>query len=465
MKTASSQANCKIAFWLLVCLLLANCASPPKVDAIIDQKPISDTPTKIVGAHGPLSQKDAKALIAKMGGNTQSTDLLRAHLLIEQEVAETPMVAGNNVKLLRNGEQTFAAMFSAIKDAKNHINLEYFTFDDVKYGGTTLGDLLVAKRQEGVVINVIYDGFGSIATPPQFFDRLKKADVQIVKFNPLNLLHAASVNNRDHRKILIVDGATAIVGGINLSMAYESSSLRRSAGAPVTKGEHWRDTDMLIQGPATAELQKLFLQHWAEQKGPALKDAEFFRTQVSKGNEVVRIIGSTPEDQLPRYYVTLLSAIRSADKNIYLSSAYFVPTHDERDDLIAAAKRGVDVRIFLPGISDSPTAIEVQHSHYEDLLEAGVKIYESNHEVLHAKTITIDGVWSVIGSSNFDHRSVLLNDEVDVVVIGRETSQELQAMFQDDIKGAKQITLSEWKKRPLPQNIKDKAARFWEDLL
>jgi cardiolipin synthase len=161
----------------------------------------------------------------------------------------------------------------------------------------------------------------------------------------------------------------------------------------------------------------------------------------------------------------LLSAIRNAEKDIYLSSAYFVPTPDEKQELIDAARRGVDVNIFVPEISDSRASMSVQRSHYDDLLAAGIKIYESRKEVLHAKTVTIDNVWSVIGTSNFDFRSAAHNAEVDIVVIGRQTSQELRAMFEDDIKDAHRITLEEWRHRSPLERIKDWSARFWEGML
>src|SRR4051812_29322597 len=155
--------------------------------------------------------------------------------------------------------------------------------------------------------------------------------------------------------------------------------------------------DLQIDGPVVVELQRLFLDHWTRQKGPPLVDAGFFPIIAAQGKEVVRIVGSTPDNLVPRYYVTVLSAIRNAEAKIWLVAAYFVPTHQEKEDLMDAARRGVDVRLFLPDDSDSALAIAVQHSHYADLLEAGVKIYESRDEVLHSKTMIVDGVWSVIG--------------------------------------------------------------------
>jgi cardiolipin synthase len=171
------------------------------------------------------------------------------------------------------------------------------------------------------------------------------------------------------------------------------------------------------------------------------------------GSEVVRIIGSTPDEKTPRFYVTLLSAIRNAEKNVWLSAAYFVPTAQEQEDLIDAAKRGVDVRLLLPGQSDSKMALAVGRSHYGYLLEAGVKIFEAQNEVLHSKTASIDGVWTAVGSSNFDPRSVVFNDEVDAVVLGSATADDFERMFQKDLARARMIDRESWRRRPLSQRL------------
>ena len=212
-------------------------------------------------------------------------------------------------------------------------------------------------------------------------------------------------------------------------------------------------------------LFRSFLNHWAKQKGPPLTIANDFPTIPPKGTEVVRILGSTPAHAIPRYYVTLLSAIRNAEKSISASAAYFVPTHQEMEDLIDAARRGVDVRLLLPDQSDSERAIAVAHSRYSDLLEAGVKIYETHDLVLHSKTVVVDGVWSVIGSSNFDQRSVLFNDEVDAVVLGSATAQAMEKMFDSDVAGARQIDATQWEQRSLGQKIREMMSRVWQEML
>jgi cardiolipin synthase len=405
-----------------------------------------------MGARGPLTLGQSRALLDRIAPEPGAAGMLKRHTAIEEAVSDTSLVAGNATRLLVDGQETFAAMFAAIHAAKVSINLEYYIVEDVASGGEQLGDLLLAKRRDGVAVNILYDSFGSNATPKEFFQRLRDGGVQVVEFNPFNPI---TFNFRDHRKILVVDGARAIVGGINLSTTYQSSagSGAGSGGAGGKPATYWRDTDMEIDGPAAGELQKLFLKHWQEQKGPPLDPALYLPVIRPQGSEVVRIIGSTPDEKTPRFYVALLSAIRNAEKNVWLSSAYFVPTDQEEEDLIAAARRGVDVRLLLPSDSDSKMALAVGRSHYGYLLEAGAKIYEVQNEVLHSKTASIDGVWTAVGSSNFDPRSVVFNDEVDAIVLGSATAGDFERMFQNDLEHARAIDRESWRRRPLSQRL------------
>jgi cardiolipin synthase len=262
-----------------------------------------------------------------------------------------------------------------------------------------------------------------------------------------------------------VDGKIAIVGGVNLSSAYQSNPLGKSGGPEGSTPDQWRDTDLQIEGPAVAELQKLFLDHWAKQKGPPLDQTAMFPTVTPQGNDVVRVLGSTPDNEVPQYYVTLLTAIRTAEKSVEITAAYFVPTKQEMEALTDAAKRGVDVRLLLPAQSDSPLSIAVSHSHYSELLDAGVKIYETHNMVLHSKTVIVDGVWLVIGSSNFDHRSVIFNDEVDAVVLGSNAAQDLEDMFQGDQAAANPIEIRAWKNRSIWGRARETYSLAWEYLL
>jgi cardiolipin synthase len=464
-------------------LIGAGCATVPDVEDNIAEATATSSPRPtILGADGPLTVGQSRRLLSTVANQGGEDTLLQSHLAIEAAVAGTPLTAGNATQLLRDGEGTFAAVFKAIRSAKHHINLEYYTLEDVVHDGQHVGDVLIAKRRAGVAVNIIYDSYGSSGTPAAFFDRLKSAGVNLLSFHPVNPLEATakgySPNDRDHRKIMIVDGTVAIMGGVNLATYYQSKIPgSNAAGQPQAKADkpanpfgaklpdNWRDLSIRIEGPAVKQLQGLFLGHWRSEKGPRLDQRDFFPVQSAKGNEMVRIIGSSPQQDVSRYYVTSVSAIRNAQRRIWLTTAYFVPTFEEERALVDAAERGVDVRLMLPAVSDAGQAVAVARSHYSELMEAGVRIFELSDVVLHSKTVTIDGVWSAVGSSNFDHRSVLFNDEVDAVILGRKTAGGLEKIFADDQKSAKEIKLDEWRKRPFTDRVGDFFQRNWQYLL
>ena len=250
---------------------VVGCAPVPeaKVNQAIEQAADSAETPRLVGARGPLTLAQSKTVLARLQTEARDSDVLARHLAIEQAIAETPLVVGNKTQLLRDGAQAFHAIFAAIRQARKHAHLEYYIVEDVQDEGEHLSDLLTAKRREGVEVAIIYDSYGSGATPTQFFDQLKAAGVQLVSFNSLNPLEARAgyaPNDRDHRKILVVDGSLAIVGGVNLSTDYESGSLATSKKPGAPPPEYWRDTDLQIEGPAVAQLQKLFLETWTQRK-------------------------------------------------------------------------------------------------------------------------------------------------------------------------------------------------------
>jgi cardiolipin synthase len=441
---------------LLLAAVLSGCAIP-SVDGVIDRTPKGHQ--TVVGARGPLSPAQSKAVIERLGAQS---DLLQRHLAIEQEVAGTPLSVGNRARLLHDGPETFNAMFAAMKTARRNIFLEYYIFEDVASGNTHLVDLLSAKARAGVSVAVIYDSYGSVDTPQAVFDKLRAAGVEVLGFHPL--MDVGAINDRDHRKILAVDNRIAIVGGVNLYTAYQAHPHSRIVASDGPNPETWHDTDLAIEGPAAAALQQVFLGHWQDEQGPPLKRVAT-RPPPASGNQAMRIIASDHNDTIPRYYATILSAIRNAEKSIWISAAYFVPTEDEKHDLIAAAKRGVDVRLMVPGNSDEPMAQAVGRANYGDLLEAGIHIFEEQDGMLHSKWATIDGVWSAVGSSNFDHRSILFNDEVDAVVLGRETAAQLERLFDKQVAKAKPVTLKAWSDRPMDERFRELYSRALEALL
>ena len=469
------------ALLAILVLTVGGCSTIPDVDEKIAQATSTTSPRPLIlGADGALNVAQANRTLNNLSADPAADILLDSHLAIEQAVAGTPLTAGNATTLLRDGDGTFAAVFEAIAQARDHINLEYYTLEDVEFSGRKLSALLIEKRRAGVAVNIIYDSYGSSDTPAEFFDQLESAGVNLLAFHPVNPVDAVaggySPNDRNHRKVLIVDGRVAIVGGVNLATYYQSKTPGDGSGSSAEATEEqqvpkkddpedWRDLSVRIEGPAVAQLQGLFLGHWRSEDGPPLDQAGFYPKAKTAGDQIIRIIGSSPQQDFSRYYLTLISAIRSAEQRIWLTTAYFVPTFEEKHALIAAAERGVDVRLMLPAVSDASQAVAVAHSHYGDLLEAGVKIFEIEHVILHSKTVTIDGVWSAIGSSNFDHRSVLFNDEVEAIVLGRKTAHELEKVFEQDQTTAREITLEEWRQRPVTDRVTDFFQRTLQYLL
>jgi cardiolipin synthase len=393
-----------------------------------------------------------------LGDGTAPPGDLQVQQEIQRAIDRTPPVTGSRVDILRDGAQAFPAMFAAMRHAKDSINLEFYTFDDVRSGGETLGDLLVNRLQHGVAVSVIYDGFGSHATPAAFIDRLARAGAVMIVFNPIPL-----ANDRDHRKLLVVDGRIGFMGGINFDHVYENSPLSGAASGDSDRA-YWRDTSVRLTGPVVADLQHVFFATWTLQKGPALQPRDWFPKLVPTDDETVRVLASEPGDDHPLYYVWLLHALHEARRSISLSTGYFVPTHQELEELMKAARRGVIVRLVLPSHGDSDDAIAAGRAAYGGLLKAGVKIYEVQNAVLHSKFIIIDGVWMAIGSSNFDRRSAVFNNEVDAIVLGSRVAAG-EALFNQDIAMSRQIDLQTWRERPIGERWREWRARWLEFLL
>ncbi|MBI5275127.1 MAG: cardiolipin synthase [Burkholderiales bacterium] len=441
---------------------LAACSSLPTI--VPDLARGARAPVQLEGARGPLSPAQSKAILQRLAGAGQPTDIFERHLALEEAIVGSPLTTGNEVLMLQDGPSTYRSMMEAILAARDHINMETYIFDDDEVG-QRFAQALIAKQAQGVQVNLIRDSVGTIATPAAFFEQMKAAGIRVLEFNPVNPLVARkdwALNRRDHRKLLIVDGHTAFLGGINVSGVYSGSSFSqasrvRPSGAPV-----WRDTDLRLRGPVVAELQKLFVANWEEQKGPALAARDYFPAPRIMGKEVVRAIGSSPEEPYSLIYATLLSAIGSAETSVRLTIAYFAPDPQLLDALKAAAARGVDVKLILPSQSDSWLVFQVGRGFYEELLRAGVKIHERQGVLLHSKTALVDGVWATVGSTNLDWRSFLHNHELNAVVLGREFGQQVQAMFDKDLAGSTEITLEQWLRRPIDMRAKEAFARMWE---
>ena len=456
----------KLAAVAAFCLLAAaGCATLPDTDALIARH--TAQAARFETARGPLSVQKSAAILAQLKRKSGDIDILEKQIALEQAIVGSPLILGNKVTLLQDGAVTYSAMFAAIRKAQDHINLESYIIDDDEIG-RQFADLLLEQQGRGVQVNVIYDSVGGINTPKAFFDRLRQGDIELLEFNPINPLKVRAqwlVNNRDHRKLLIVDGRTAFIGGINISSVNSVGSVISRKKQTEGQSVAWRDTDLQVEGPAVGEFQKLFMETWEKQHGKPLAPKTYFPELKPQGNDIVRAIGSTADDPYSLIYLTLISAIGNAERQVYLTNAYFVPDPQLLKSLIDAAARGVDVKLILPSHSDSAVVFHAGRSHYSTLLKAGVKIYERRGALLHSKSAIIDGVWSTVGSTNLDWRSFLDNDEINAVILGREFAQQMQAMFATDLEASEAIDLERWEHRPLSFRFKEWMARVWGRLL
>lgn len=449
----------------LAALTLAGCATLPDTEALIARH--AGQTARFENARGPVSRQKSAAILAQLKSKSGDIDILEKQIALEQATVGSPLILGNKVTLLQDGAATYAAMFAAIRNAQDHINLESYIIENDEIG-LQFADLLLERQSRGIQVNIIYDSVGGIKTPKAFFARLQQAGMAVLEFNPVNPLATRTpwlLNNRDHRKILVVDGRTAFIGGINISSVYSSGSVIGPVRQTDTNSVAWRDTDLQLEGPVVAELQKLFMASWEKQHGPALPAKDYFPELKAQGKDIVRAIGSSYDDPYSLIYLTLISAIGNAEKQVYLTNAYFVPDPQLLAALTDAAARGVDVRLLLPSQSDSQLVFHAGRSHYGELLKGGVKLYERRDALLHSKTAVIDGVWSTVGSTNLDWRSFLDNDEVNAVILGREFGAKMTDMFVKDLAASQAIALESWERRPLLLRLKEWLARVWGRLL
>lgn len=443
---------------LVLCLVLLACARLPDLGRLKSHLAAPPTPS-VVTNQGPLSPQGATQLLQRRLGRSR----VDAEALAGFEEAATgrPLIAGNKVSLLFDGPRTFAAMTAAVKGAQDTINLETYIFEQDALG-KEFAELLMAKQKQGVQVCIIYDCVGTAGTPEVFFDQMKETGIRVLPFHPVSPLHKLGrwrINNRDHRKILVVDGKIAFTGGVNITAVYSRGSQFRSSRA-ISSSVGWRDTHLQIEGPAVAALQWLFLDNWASQKAGDLPERDYFPSLPQAGDKMVRVIGSRPGGAYEIYKAYFL-AIESAQKSIHLTAGYFVPDPQIFKALLDAAKRGVEVKIILPSVTDGALVFQASHSYYTRMLKAGVQVFELKAAVLHAKTAVIDGNWSTVGSTNLDMRSFLHNKEVNVVVVDNGFGLELEKAFLDDLKNSEEISLERWRHRPTMKRVKERLSRLF----
>lgn len=371
----------------------------------------------------------------------------------------SPLTANNKVKLLINGEQKFKEMLLAIKAAKNHIHLEYYTFEDDDIGNL-LKEALIAKAREGVEVRFIYDHFGSRSIEKHMVKELQSAGVQIYPFHKITFLVLANrLNYRNHRKIIVIDGAVSFVGGINVADRYINKK-----GNEAT---YWRDTHVRITGPGSLYLQYIFLCDWNFCSPVKLEpERRFFSeaTHVQEGSPV-QIVSSGPDSVSPSILYTLLKAIDSAREEILITTPYFIPGESLMDALIIASTSGVNVKLLVPYVSDSRVVNAAARSYYNDLLKAGVRIFRYKKGFIHAKTMVCDNKLAMVGTANMDQRSFDLNFEVVALIFDREVASPLREVFHVDLKDAEEINALQWANRAKWRKLLEKSARMISPLL
>jgi cardiolipin synthase len=420
----------------------------------------------VEGAGGRLSPTQGEAVVASAVARAPDPQASLRLVSLMETLGSEPLYKDNDVRLLVDGPATYQAMTAAIAAARQYVELETYIFNGDEVG-EKFAQLLIDKAAEGISVKVLYDSIGSIDAPPEFFERMRRAGIDVVAFHPANPVtggNPLTLNNRDHRKLLVVDGAVAFTGGVNIDRNYSRASGGSNASDEGREKRGWRDTHIQIRGPAVEGCRLLFLANW-QRAGGAPPAVEGDARNAVEGRDLVRILSATGgQGKVSPIRVAYGLAIAYAAERVWITQPYFAPDDAFLDALEAAAQRGVDVRIILPGTSDWATALYSSRHRYARLLKAGVRVFESRDAMVHAKTAVIDGIWSTVGSSNLDYRSFIHNDEVNAVVVGAHFGAQLEALFRADEGASDEITREGWKRRPVFWRIKEtlaSLATYW----
>ncbi len=381
----------------------------------------------------------------------QQGELMR----LANRVAETVPTLDNRVEILSDTHKTLALIEQAVQQATDHLHLEYYIWQP-DATGTQLRDMLIQKAREGVKVRFLYDNIGSMRLSNKFLKPMREAGIHVAAFLPGVKRYRWALNMRSHRKIVIVDGHTGFTGGMNIGDEY--------LGKDPDLG-YWRDTHLRMVGPAVLQLQQVFAEDWYYATGEELTAPEFYPTPVEGGATTAQVLAGEPAGEVAVFHQLMFAAINNAERNLTLVTSYFVPTEPLAAALESAAYRGVKVRLLVSKRSAHMTTIWAAHSYYESLLRAGVEIHEYERGLLHSKTLTIDGCWSLVGSPNFDARSLLLNFEVGVVMYDTKAAHHLEQDFESDIEDARKLELEEWVKRSNWSIIRENVCRLFAPVL
>lgn len=350
------------------------------------------------------------------------------------------MTAGNRVTILENGVQILPAMLAAIRAAQRSVNFESYIFwsDSV---GHRFRDALAERARRGVEVRLLLDGVGTAKRlTREDVKMLRSAGTRVEYFRPIRPWMLDVINRRSHRRILVVDGRVGFTGGVGIAEKW---------GGDADSPEHWRETVVQLEGPAVAQMQSAFQDNWSEVTGELLVGEKYFPRLVPVGGVLAAVVPSNPRPSSSANQTLYSVAIAAAERTISISNSYFVPNDATVALLAAASRRGVDVRVLVPGaINDVPVTKAGGRSKFGDLLRAGVKIFEYQPTMMHAKTMVVDGIFATVGSTNFDNRSFRYNDEIDLAVYDEEVAGRLQEKFEADLAKSRAYTYEQWVHRP-----------------
>jgi len=355
-----------------------------------------------------------------------------------------PITEGNRFEALYNGDQIFPPMLDAIRSARQSITFETYIYWSGAIG-QAFADALAERARAGVKVHVLLDWVGSAKIEDSLIEEMTSAGVQIRKFHKPNWYDLARMNNRTHRKLLVVDGRTGFTGGVGIAPEWTGHA---------QDAEHWRDSHFKVEGPVVAQMQAVFMDNWIKVSGDVLHGERYFPEIPKAGEGRAQMFSSSPSGGSESMHLMYLLSIAAASKTIDLSSAYFVPDDLTVGALVAAMQRGVRLRIITPGpIIDSQTVRGASRAAWGPLLEAGAEISEFQPTMFHCKVFTVDGLLVSVGSTNFDNRSFRLNDEANLNIYDEAFAAAQTVQFEADLKQSKRITFEAWKTRPLREKV------------
>jgi cardiolipin synthase len=370
--------------------------------------------------------------------------------------ASAPIVGGNAVEILLNGEHIFPAVLTAIRSAQRTITYAQYYYEDGPVA-RDIAEALAERCRAGVGVNVLLDAFGSLGIPAEYVDQMRASGCHVVWFRPLSQYVFRRYYKRNHRRILVVDGRIGFTGGAGVS--------RKWMGNGRTE-HHWRDTDVRVEGPVVEYMQAAFAENWLEATGMVLGGEAYFPRPIEpRGQVPAQVVRSSPAGGSAAMYTTLLLALSGARESVLVTNPYFVLDDTMRDAVVRTVRRGVRVMVLVPAVIDHNIVRQASRAQFGELLRAGVEIYEYTPALLHAKTMVIDGVWCTIGSTNLDNLSFAYNEEMNLFFYDRGVARRMERIFMDDVQVARRVSYQAWKHRGLGARLLETLALPIRDLL